>query len=339
MLHYQIKHSTIADKAMDAAADPTKEPISVKLKPENVEICYPFVVQSGGDYDLRWTAGSNDRTLVYEPTGVVICQLGCRYKWYCSNVGRTYLIDPPRVVSDAYTALLAAHAAACAALREGVRCSDVYAAAVAALTAAPGGAELVPHLTKTLGTATGLEFRESALLLGPKCDATIPAGTAFNLTTGLADMVNPAVAEGARGRQFALLLADTVVVQAGGGPPEVCTNAKSALSDISYEINEQVRRFQARAPLPLLRRTRARLLVARSEVATRAAEFGADIWRASAALRGLRRRRRATFLRARLVSAQCWTRRCARERAMLRLAVKWIKMIWQRARTRKHCAA
>ena len=245
----QIKHSAIADKAMDAAADPSKEPVSVKLKPENVEICYPFVVQSGGDYDLRWTAGSNDRTLVYEPTGVVICQLGCRYKWYCSNVGRTYLIDPPRVVSDAYVALLAAHAAACAALCEGARCSDVYAAAAAALAGAPGGAELVPHLTKTLGTAIGLEFRETALSLGPKCDATIPAGTAFNLTTGLAELINPAVAEGARGRQFALLLADTVVVQAGGGPPEVCTNAKSALSDISYEINEQVRMHAPRRPL------------------------------------------------------------------------------------------
>jgi nucleosome binding factor SPN SPT16 subunit len=226
---------------MDAAADPSKEPVAVKLKPENVEICYPFIVQSGGEYDLRWTAGSNDRNLVYEPTGVVICQLGCRYKWYCSNVGRTYLIDPPRVVSDAYSALLAAHAAACAALREGARCSDVHAAAVAALTAAPGGAELVPHLTKTLGTATGLEFRENTLSLGPKCDATIPAGTAFNVTTGLADMVNPAVAEGARGRQFALLLADTVIVLPGGAAPEICTIAKSALSDISYEINEQVR--------------------------------------------------------------------------------------------------
>ena len=193
----------------------------MKLKPENVEICYPFIVQSGGEYDLRWTAGSNDRNLVYEPTGVVI--------------------DPPRVVSDAYSALLAAHAAACAALREGVRCSDVHAAAVAALTAAPGGAGLVPHLTKTLGTATGLEFRENTLSLGPKCDAIIPAGTAFNVTTGLADMVNSAVAEGSRGRQFALLLADTVIVLPGGAAPEICTIAKSALSDISYEINEQVR--------------------------------------------------------------------------------------------------
>jgi hypothetical protein len=44
--------------------------------------------------------------------------------------------------------------------------------------------------------------------------------------------------EGARNRTYSLLLADTVVVTADGAPAEVCTVAKSALSDISYEINE-----------------------------------------------------------------------------------------------------
>ena len=250
----KIKHSTLAEKAMDAAAEPAKEPLGVRLKPENVEICYPFIVQSGGEYDLRWSAGSNDKPLAYEPTGVIVCQLGCRYKWYCSNVGRTYLIDPPRGVSDAYTALLAAHAAATAALREGARCSDVHAAAAAALAAAPGGAALVPHLTKALGAATGLEFREAALLLSPKCDARIPAGAVFNLATGLAELVNTAAAEGSRERVYALLLADTVAVAAGGAPPEVLTTAKSAITDISYEINEQVWRLRmscARCPARL----------------------------------------------------------------------------------------
>lgn len=232
---------------MDAASDPAKEPVSVKLKPENIEVCYPFIVQSGGDYDLRWTAGSNDKTLVYEPVGIIVCQLGCRYKSYCSNVGRTYLIDPPRAVSDAYAALLAAHAAAIGKLREGTRCSDVYVAAAAALAAAPGGEALTAHLTKTLGFATGLEFRENSLVLGPKCDAVLVAGMVFNLTTGLADLVNEAVAEDARGRKYSLLLSDTVAVAAGGAAAEVCTSAKSALSDISYEINEQVRRRCATA--------------------------------------------------------------------------------------------
>ncbi len=182
---------------MDAANDPAKEPVGVKLKPENVEICYPFIVQSGGEYDLRWTAGSNDRSLVYDPMGIIVCQLGCRYKSYCSNVGRTYLIDPPRAVSDAYAALLATHTAAVGALHAGARFSGVYAAAAAALAATPNGAALAQHLPKTLGFATGLEFRETALMLSPKCDAVLALGMVFNVTSGLADLVNAAAEEGA----------------------------------------------------------------------------------------------------------------------------------------------
>jgi nucleosome binding factor SPN SPT16 subunit len=239
----RVKHSQLADAAMHAAEEPASAPVSVKLRAENVELCYPFIIQSGGGaaYDLRWSAGSDDKALVYEPMGIIVCQLGCRYKSYCANVGRTYLIDPPRAVSDAYAALLAAHAAASAALREGSRCADVHAAAVAALAASPGGAALVPQLSKSLGAALGLEFREAALTLSPKCDALLAPGMVFNLATGLADVVDAAAAEGAAHRTFSLLLADTLVVTPGGAAPELLTAAKSALSDISYEINEQAR--------------------------------------------------------------------------------------------------
>lgn len=56
------RHSALADRAMDASMDPAKEPVGVKLKAENVELCFPFTVQSG-DYDLRWQAGCNDNQL------------------------------------------------------------------------------------------------------------------------------------------------------------------------------------------------------------------------------------------------------------------------------------
>ena len=55
----------------------------------------PLCWQSGGDYDLKWTAGSNAKTLQYSPVGVILCHLGVKYKSYCGDVGRTYLIDPP----------------------------------------------------------------------------------------------------------------------------------------------------------------------------------------------------------------------------------------------------
>lgn len=70
---------------------------------------------------------------MYSPVGVLVVQLGVRYKSYCSSVARTYLIDPPPAVAEAYAALVAAHSAALDALRPGARCCDVHAAAAAAL--------------------------------------------------------------------------------------------------------------------------------------------------------------------------------------------------------------
>ena len=296
----------------------------MKLKPKNVDVCYPFVIQSGGDYDLRWTAGSNDRSLVYDPVGIIVCQLGCRYKSYCSNVGRTYLIDPPRAVSEAYAALLAAHSAALGALREGVRCSDVYAAAAAALAAAPGGEALLPNLTKALGSATGLEFRETSLMLSPKCDAVLVPGMVFNVATGLADLVNPSAAEGARDRLYALLLADTAAVSPKGAAAEVCTSAKSALSDISYEINEQARRA---APFP-----------AASCMCGHRPDAKQNMPCLSVPIHRLMRRTtmRPGYPRARQPAApRCWTPRCAlaRRAPRRRRGARLRRMSWRQRRT------
>jgi hypothetical protein len=224
---------------MEAASEPEQAPLRQMLRPEDVELCYPFVVQSGGLYDLHWSAGSNDDALVYDPMAIILVQLGCRYKSYCANIARTYLIDAPDAVNDAYTALLAAHRAATGALRAGARCSDVHAAAVAALPAATGGDALVPHLSTSVGAALGLELCEAALTLSPACDALLAPGMVFNIATGLEDVFDAAAAEGSAHDIFSLLLADTVAVTPGGAPPELLTTAKSTLADISYQVVEQ----------------------------------------------------------------------------------------------------
>lgn len=51
--------------------------------------------------------------------GVIIVSLGTRYQSYCANVSRTYIINPNKAQEAQYNALLAAHEAACAALKDG----------------------------------------------------------------------------------------------------------------------------------------------------------------------------------------------------------------------------
>jgi Xaa-Pro aminopeptidase len=51
--------------------------------------------------------------------GVIVVALGTRYQNYCANVSRTYIINPSKTQEAQYTALLNAHEAAMAALKEG----------------------------------------------------------------------------------------------------------------------------------------------------------------------------------------------------------------------------
>uniref|UniRef100_A0ACD5VAV6 Uncharacterized protein n=1 Tax=Avena sativa TaxID=4498 RepID=A0ACD5VAV6_AVESA len=156
--------------------------IDVKLKAENVDICYPPIFQSGGKYDLRPAAFSNDEDLYYDSGSVIICAFGAKYSGYCSNVARTFLVDCTAEKSNAYKVLRQAHDAAIAALTPGSKVSSSYQAAVAVVRdKAP---ELLPFLTKSAGAGIGIEFHETWLSLSEKNDRTLKDGMIFNVSLG-----------------------------------------------------------------------------------------------------------------------------------------------------------
>lgn len=66
-------------------------------------------------------------------------------------------------------------------------------------------------MTKTLGFVTGIEFRESSLVIGPKNNAVIKKGMVFNVNLGFSDLEN-ADSPDDRYKKYALFLSDTVVV-------------------------------------------------------------------------------------------------------------------------------
>ncbi|KAI5394695.1 variant 3, FACT complex subunit spt16, partial [Lathyrus oleraceus] len=87
----KILHSTWMEETEKVILEPSK--VNCKLKADNVDICYPPIFQSGGKFDLRPSAVSNDEALCYDSASVIICAVGARYKSYCSNIARTFLID------------------------------------------------------------------------------------------------------------------------------------------------------------------------------------------------------------------------------------------------------
>ncbi|MCP4294141.1 MAG: M24 family metallopeptidase [Proteobacteria bacterium] len=58
-----------------------------------------FFMTIASDYFLR----SSDDKLHF---GVILCSLGVRYKFYCSNIVRTFMVEPTQAQQDLYNYLL-----------------------------------------------------------------------------------------------------------------------------------------------------------------------------------------------------------------------------------------
>lgn len=228
----KVSHSTLMEETEKAINDPIK--LKVKLKAENVDICYPPILQSGGKFDLRPSASCNDDNLYYESESVILCALGARYGSYCSNIARTFLIDANVKQSKAYEVLLKAHNSVINTLKSGNMLSSAYRAAVKVVeNEAP---ELLPNLSKTAGTGIGLEFRESGLTLNARNDHMVKPGMVFNVSLGFQNMQSQT--NNPKTEIFSLLLADTVII-ASEKPPEVLTSSCSkAVKDVAYSFNE-----------------------------------------------------------------------------------------------------
>ncbi|KAK1374081.1 FACT complex subunit [Heracleum sosnowskyi] len=228
----KVSHSSLMDETEKVIVEPAK--IKVKLKAENVDICYPPIFQSGGEFDLRPSATSNDHNLFYESTSVILCAIGSRYSSYCSNVARTFLIDANPLQSKAYGVLLKAQEAAINALKPGRKASAAYQAALSIVEKeAP---DLAANLSRTAGTGIGLEFRESGLNLNGKNDKILKAGMVFNVSLGFQNLQTGT--KHPKTQNISMLLADTVVIGESG--PEVLTSMSSkAAKDVLYSLGDE----------------------------------------------------------------------------------------------------
>lgn len=178
----EITHEAFASEIESILEDPSK--IKLNVPGSDVQPCYYPIIQSGGKYDLKVSAQSTSDPLSHD---IITVSLGARYKLYCSNVARTFLVDPPKKVSATYEILLEVQEACLEAMRPGNQLKSVHKAAVSFLQKA-GRDDLVEKLPKNLGFAQGLEFRDSSLLLSPKNTVSFKQGMVFCLAVGFQDV-------------------------------------------------------------------------------------------------------------------------------------------------------
>jgi Xaa-Pro aminopeptidase len=137
-----------------------------------------FVIVAGGPNAASPHHEPGDHVL--RDGDVVVVDIGGTLDGYCSDMTRTYVLgEPPDGFADAYDALQRAQAAGIAAVRPGVRASEVDAAARAVLEAAGLG----PAFVHRTGHGIGLDTHEAPWIVAS--DATVlEAGMTFSVEPG-----------------------------------------------------------------------------------------------------------------------------------------------------------
>ncbi|XP_076171345.1 SPT16 homolog, facilitates chromatin remodeling subunit dre4 isoform X1 [Ptiloglossa arizonensis] len=225
----KVKHSKLAE-GVDAAITNKKYVTGVDVT--QVDMCYPAIIQSGGNYSLKFSVVSDKNTLHF---GVIVCSLGARYKSYCSNIVRTLLVNPTKTIEDNYNFLLLLEEEILKNLVSGVKISEVYEGGVKYVKEEKPA--MLDHLTKNFGFAMGIEFRESSLLIGPKTHAVVRKGMVFNVNVGLSNLTNSEATD-KEGKVYALFVGDTVMVNEGQ-PATNLTPSKKKLKNVGIFVKDE----------------------------------------------------------------------------------------------------
>ncbi|KAL2159701.1 hypothetical protein VTH06DRAFT_2270 [Thermothelomyces fergusii] len=211
----KIKHSALADKVFGKIEDtkfwktvelPNRQKMPSDFDPEQLDWILGPIVQSGGKFDLKWQSDSDDEPL---HPGVIIAAMGLRYKSYCSQIARTFMVDPNKSQESNYRFLLAVHKLILNEIRDGVVVKDVYNKAYNLIKSKKP--ELEKHFLKNVGYGIGLENKDSTLVLNGKNTRTLRDGMTLCITTGFSDIQNPDPQD-KNSKVYSLVLTDTVRV-------------------------------------------------------------------------------------------------------------------------------
>ncbi|AEO62429.1 uncharacterized protein THITE_2073202 [Thermothielavioides terrestris NRRL 8126] len=212
----QIKHSELADKVSNKIDDakfwksvelPNRQKLPADFEPDQLDWILGPVVQSGGKYDLKWQADADNQPL---HPGIIIAAMGLRYKSYCSQIARTFMVDPNKSQESNYRFLLAVHNLVLKEIRDGVAAKDVYNKAYALVKSRKP--ELEKHFLKNVGFGIGLETKDSTLILNGKSTRTLRDGMTLCITTGFTDIQNPDPQD-KNSKVYSLVLTDTIRVR------------------------------------------------------------------------------------------------------------------------------
>lgn len=228
-------HSALAKK-IDEKIDDVKfftklSKIPGDFDTQQLEWAYGPVVESGGKYDLRFSAQPDNEAL---HAGIIFAGIGLRYKTYCSVIGRTYLVDPTKDISTNYKLLQTVHEMVLKEIKDGAVVKDVYNKALGLVRSKKP--ELEKHFVKSIGAAIGIELKDPNLALNGKNTRQLKDGMTLAITTGFTDVPNPD-SEEEKTAVYSLGITDTIRVTRADAV-NFTKEAEAELENIEFFFND-----------------------------------------------------------------------------------------------------
>jgi Xaa-Pro aminopeptidase len=172
------RSAVMADQVIGAARELTW---SGATEYEMARRLHVLLVEAGHDdvVSVLVAAGENSADPVHLPSDrvinpgdVVLVQVGGRHAGYCSRTARMIVVaEPPEDFEAMYSVVIAAHDAACAAVRPGITAAAVHAIAREVVSESGYGA----FSTHRSGQGIGLDDDEPPYLM-PEDDTVLEAG-------------------------------------------------------------------------------------------------------------------------------------------------------------------
>ena len=231
-----VTHQALSAK-MDSKLDDTKffnklPKLPQGFDPHQLDWAYGPVIQSGGKYDLKFTAMSDKNNL---HPGIIIANLGMRYRTYAAAVARTYLVDPSPNQESNYTFLLTVHSAVLGSIRDGVPVKDIYNKALGLVRAKKP--ELEKHFLRNIGAGIGIELRDGNMVLSGRSTKTLKSGMTLCVMVGFTDITDPAPKD-KKNEVYSLLITDTVCV-AESGCHVYTKGAETDMDHVSFYFGDE----------------------------------------------------------------------------------------------------
>ena len=226
----------LADNIEDAIAKTAK---GMGLDEQDIEVILPPCVQSGGAFDLKYSATTDDKASLHLPApsvpAVHITSISLRHKFCTCSIARTLVFNGKKEQKENYTVLLDTFEAVLAKVKSGVRIRELWETATSKIK--ESRPDLLKNLTKELGWGMGYEIRERRFSIDEKNKQPLQEGMVLCVRLGFEGLELAASTKDERSKKYALLIADSLIVTDSGY--ELVTGVNKAYKKISWNVQDE----------------------------------------------------------------------------------------------------